>query len=154
MDKIYTGIDRAKELGFDNYKLFIESLTRQKVNWNVDGKPLIAFVDHGRWLVECECGDVFYAEPDEPAFCPTCGNVENNGLARPIQFPINKDDIEKELLKREISGKPSTIERLGTQAALFPKLVMHVYAPRNWRGESVDELKAQHKTAKELKKNG
>lgn len=153
-DKIFTGLDRAQELGFMTYRLFIEALCNRalraqpfKPNWAlVDAsKPVQARVDYGRWLADCECGNAVYVEPTDPLFfCDACGNESAAGKVRPVVFPANRLMIEAALLERPVRGEPGTRKRLGTQALLNPRLVRHEDAPRNWTpGQSADELRAE-----------
>jgi hypothetical protein len=154
-EKIYSGIDRARELGM-TYREFVEFLcknARHKPNWGqVDtNSPIKAIVAGGRWLAECECGGTYYVEPTDPlAFCDTCGNLLQSGKMRPVVFPPNRVAIEATLLERKMVGDPGTIAKLGTQAALFGKLVFPAVMPRNWDGETPEELRAQHAKVKQI----
>lgn len=157
--KIFTGLDRANELNFPSYRLFVEFLAsrlNRRIDWKaVDAAhPIRAIVDYGRWLAECECGESYYVEPTDPlGYCVTCGNrvVEGmNGKVRPVIFPANRLTIEAALLERELVGDAGTIQRLGTQAVLFPKIVHPKELPRHWDGQTVDQLRAEHRKVKEI----
>lgn len=66
----------------------------------VGGAPVIARIDHGRWIADCECKGAEYVDPDEPVFlCLSCLNQGNGGHMRPVKFPSPKDraKIEKNL---------------------------------------------------------
>lgn len=155
-EKIFTGLDRAQELGFISYRLLMEKLAsvlNHKPDWNaVDStRPLTAFVSHGRWGVTCECGESFYAEPTDPlAYCPTCGNILIDGKVRPVAFPANRLVIEQALLERKMAGDPGTIRKLGTQVHMFGKLAYPEVLPRHWDGQTVEELRAEHRKVREI----
>ncbi len=63
------------------------------------GKPLVAYISIGRWVVDCDiCGSAVVADSGFPWFCCTaCGS---RGEWRPVKFPMNKTAIEAVLLKR------------------------------------------------------
>ncbi len=90
MDKIYSGNDRAKEMGLRNYREFIAFLCKKSgEHWKggVNTSEVLAvraFVDWGRWSWKCpDCENQMYAEPKDPVgFCDQCGNVMLNGDAR------------------------------------------------------------------------
>ena len=55
--------------------------------------PLHAFVDHGRWMVVCECsGSAAAAEPGEDFLCHACETWHS------VVFPEDRADIEAKLL--------------------------------------------------------
>lgn len=63
------------------------------------GKPVSAFVDYGRWVAQCECNGAEIVDPDVPEFfCFSCGNESNGGRLRPVIFPNEIKEIEKQLL--------------------------------------------------------
>lgn len=152
--KIYSGQDRARELGFKSYRdMVIAFGKRINLPWNSEmdkTSPLKAFVTGGRWAATCECGESYYVEPSDPiGYCyGGCGNAVLNGAAREIIFPKNIDEIEAVLLEREIDGVPTAISRLGTQAVLYTNLIKPKDAPRNWDGETVNEMRKEHKKIK------
>lgn len=155
-EKIFTGSDRAHEMNFSTYRLFMEFLAKamnHTPDWsNVDKKhSLNAFVDYGRWLAECECGNAYYVEPDDPlGYCPNCGNMITGGAARPIVFPANRASIEEALLERKLIGDPIVIRNLGTQVALYPKHVHPEVLPRHWEAQTPDELRAEHSKVRDI----
>lgn len=112
-----------------------------RIGWDgehVGGAPLMAFVDFGRWLVRCECGQHNYADPEElVVFCARCGNG-NSGMARPVIFPMVRNEIERVLLKRPVTPHPlakNTIEAARLAKPLFPLLT------RSWYpGQSLADL--------------
>jgi len=154
--KIYSGKDRAKELGFKTYRdMVVEFGKRINLPWNGEmdkTSPLKAFVVTGRWAATCECGESYYVEPSDPiGYCyGQCGNAVLGGKAREIIFPGNREEIEAALLERELDGVPTAISRLGTQSALATNLIKPKDAPRNWSGETVKEMRKEHKKIKEI----
>ncbi len=59
-----------------------------KLSGVVSGDPVVARIDHGRWIADCECKGAEYVDPDEPIFmCLSCQNASNRGLLRPVKFP-------------------------------------------------------------------
>lgn len=162
MNKIYTGNDRAHELKLKNYRDLIHYLCKKSgERWNgqlnPNAEPVTAFIDWGRWAWQCECGNGMYAEPSDPiGFCDQCGNVFTGGdYARPVLFPENRKEIEVALLEREVEGSALLMEKFrvkhgGTQLAMMAQF-RPATLPRNWKGESVAELKEEHGKAKERK---
>lgn len=60
-----------------------------------------ALVNHGRWMAHCGCGGAVVVSSKVPLFwCPDCGNQANKGKWLRVIFPAEKEEIEKELLKR------------------------------------------------------
>lgn len=123
---IRTGSMQIAAIVAGGYKKFVERCVFERwqgrVNWQVQGQPAIAVVNHSDWVAECpDCPEWLIVEPGEPFFCPNCQNVKNGGLARPVQFPAQKATIEAILKKRAI---PQT---------------------RNWTTETVDELRRENR---------
>jgi len=49
---------------------------------------VVARIDHGRWIADCECKGAEYVDPGEPVFfCLSCLNAAHNGRLRPVRFP-------------------------------------------------------------------
>jgi hypothetical protein len=80
--------------------------------------PVPAFVNAGRWLVRCACGDAPMAHPDWPEVrCFNCGAIGGH-----VIWPAERADIERVLLAR-------------------PRAVN-----RNWMpGESVEDLQRENR---------
>jgi len=86
------------------------------------GRPVVARVNHGRWVAHCECGGAEIVDPKDPVFmCLSCANsdhqVGGRFRLRPISFPIDRSDIEEALLFRPDPSKRNwtageTLERL------------------------------------------
>jgi len=142
MDKIYTGLDKAQEMGFPTYTDFVTELAKsQNRPWHGAScaSSVYARVDFGRWLADCECGAANYVEPTVPDlyYCPTCGNETTNGAARVVIFPDNRIEIEQELLLRKVKVR---LGLFGTNGALNATGKLS----RSWTpGESVETLKQQ-----------
>lgn len=67
------------------------------------GKPVYAYVNHSRWIADCEfCGGAEAVTKDGVFFCLSCLNAKNNNRARPVKFPDDFKAIEKELEKRKL----------------------------------------------------
>lgn len=139
MDKIYTGNDRARELGFENYHAFLEAISGQKIDTGkMDKKnPVYARIDFSRWIADCGCGAAGYVDPKVNwFFCPSCKNISTEGRVRLVIFPDNAQAIEAEVLRREAQ---MPIGMFGTQGALNAKGL-----PRSWNpGETIEMLKKQ-----------
>ena len=157
MQKIFTGDDRARELGFKSYREYVIAFAKRinmPFNPEVESDiPLRAVVRDGRWLAECECGEFYYVSPLDPiGFCyGKCGNAFIDGKTRPIVFPDNIAEIEKALLERELNGPQTAFDRLGTQYAGVMHKFPPVGAPRNWDGEKVSDMRKEHEEAKKIK---
>ena len=103
-----------------------------------------AYINGGRWLARCECGNVDYVTPDDPIFyCFICGNQAQSGRARPVVFPKNRKKIEAALLARPV--RDETYQALPTQSALAARPLKGLR--RDWNGETVKELLAANKEA-------
>ena len=77
-------------------------------------EPVEAYINHGRWVVDCECNGAGFTSPAfKFSCCFDCGRRYMN-----IVFPKNPQKIEKELLKRrEARNRNWTGESLQTLAA-------------------------------------
>lgn len=85
-------------------------------------ETIMARVDHGRWLVECDyCKSAqLVGDEDLRFFCINCSNISNDGKWREIVWPENAEEIENVLAVRPIDN-------------------------RHWSpGETIDELKAEN----------
>lgn len=70
-----------------------------------------AYVNHGRWLADCPCGDAMAVDPDIPwGVCLGCG-----GHAV-VRFPVNAIEIERILAHRPTANQnwrePDTMAHL------------------------------------------
>jgi hypothetical protein len=59
------------------------------------GTPVLAEVNHGRWIAHCECGGAEVVDPDDPVFfCLSCLNADNGRGLRPVEFPSEKERLQ------------------------------------------------------------
>jgi hypothetical protein len=109
---LVTADDIAPSLGAHTNREWIGKMRRRsrtakvimdgkRLSFNLAGSPIEATVNHGRWIVVCECGGAELVSPEDPIFfCFSCCNSSNDYHVRPVQFPKNVDGIEKALMKR------------------------------------------------------
>ncbi len=89
-----------------------------------DSPPVRARVDHGRWIVDCECKGAVFAFDEGIFMCSSCLNAEHKHQYRHLIFPRNRKRIERILLERPLDN-------------------------RNWYlGETVTQLEADNKIHK------
>lgn len=112
---------------------------------SVGGEGVLAFVNTGRILARCECGNHEYVCFDEPIFfCMQCGNG-NSGEARPVLFPLDWAEIEAALIARPIFPGPGLDE---VQSVFRSRPVMPGWK-RNWTPDiSLEELLAENEKYK------
>jgi len=68
--------------------------------------PLVAYVNHGRWVVDCpDCGNGMYVHPDHLVWCCNCGNRSAGGMQRRVQWPAELERIEQVLLLRPTANR-------------------------------------------------
>ena len=85
-----------------------------------DVKPIQARVNHGRWIVDCECLGAELAFEEGEFMCLSCFNFELGHKYRKVVFPKNRKKIELLLIGRPVAN-------------------------RNWSpGESLAKLKAEN----------
>lgn len=148
MDKIFTGNDKARELGFSGLRQMIETLAARsghKLSGKVSKSTVAARVDFGRWIADCLCGGAAYVEPDDPVFwCSSCGNDQHHGDLLTVMFPANREEIERELLTRPVLPRR---DRMPTESVMFGTLLVPGLS-RSWHpGESISMLKSQAEEA-------
>lgn len=148
MNRLITARDVARCRGLTDVRGLILMLMEKSIDaglfqarWDgehVGGAPITAYVDFGRWLARCECGQCNYVDPDEAVmYCARCGN-RNSGLARPVLFPSDRTKIEEALLRRAVTENPAAMNIV--QAALLAKPKNPVLT-RNWYpGQSLESL--------------
>ena len=154
MDRIITALDYAKINNCKTVKGYLEK-TCQKMGKRLDtpingkptGKPVYAELNFGRWIARCQnCKGAEDVEPNEPIFyCFSCGNYVNSGKPRRVIFPKDREEIEKEIMKRPIKsrGGANYLER---QVNAIPKVrTEEGLLSRSWMpGETLDEIKRQN----------
>jgi hypothetical protein len=92
-----------------------DAVDRQGFKTHRNRKPVLAYINHGRWLADCVCNGGELVSEGEDMLCGSCGTIS------PVTFPDGKDEIERLLLLR----------------------VSPIY--RHWRpGESEAEILAQN----------
>lgn len=65
-----------------------------------------AYVNHGRWVADCECGGAEIVDPARPTFfCVSCGNAGHGGQSRAVEFPDYVAGIEIILAVRPIINR-------------------------------------------------
>ena len=90
-----------------------------------DAAPLKARVNHGRWLVDCECSGAEIAFDECVFMCQSCWNAQHKHQYRPVLFPQGRQAIEQTLLQRPVPN-------------------------RNWEpGDTLTQLKAENEAHKE-----
>lgn len=151
MNKLISASDVAKRDRKKNVAAWICDISgvrvmEKKINKGWDGKtmleePVVPFVNNGRVLARCECGNYEYVSAKEPVFfCMQCGNGES-GAARPVAFPQDWAEIEAALIARPIFPGPGLDE---VQAMFRSKPVMRDWK-RNWSvGVTLADLLAEN----------
>jgi len=124
-EKILDSEDWAVDSGFESYRKWVirtgTLMFRRLILTNPpteaklaeirdDDPPVIARIDYGRWLADCECGGAELVSFKDPFFfCLSCGNFSCGGRARKVEFPRIRAAIESELLRRPVkSNTPNT----------------------------------------------
>lgn len=148
MDKIFSAKDLAELRGYKSQREFILARSRLLASERTIKKPwsgsvcesgIPAFINQGRWIARCPaCGGIEYVDRTEKIFfCLACGNDWRGGEALQVIFPEDADDIEAELLKREIIGGAMGND---LQRALYSKPAINGL-DRNWcAGQSAADL--------------
>jgi len=70
-----------------------------------DDEPLMAYVNHGRWIVKCECGGAEKAWEEGLFMCQSCWNGKHKHQYRRAVFPEEREMIEELLLKRALPNR-------------------------------------------------
>lgn len=67
----------------------------------LDGPPVAARVDHGRWLADCPwCRSAILVAPGDPFWCPDCGNAPVHGQDLQLVWPSERAAIDAALDRR------------------------------------------------------
>ena len=86
--------------------------------------PLLTYVNHGRWVVKCECGGAEKAWEEGFFMCQSCFNAGHKHQYRKSVFPKDRVKIEELLSLRSLPN-------------------------RNWLlGETINDLEAENKEHK------
>ena len=70
-----------------------------------NSSPLQAYVNHGRWIVKCECGGAEKAWEEGIFMCQSCFNAGHKHQYRQSIFPKERLEIEKLLEMRPLSNR-------------------------------------------------
>ncbi|MAH45846.1 hypothetical protein CMI37_08445 [Candidatus Pacearchaeota archaeon] len=93
-------------------------------------KPLLAYVDHGRWIVRCECGGAELAWEEGLMLCHSCFNSKQRQQLRRTKFPPNRQAIEVLLMKRPYENRNwfpyETLNDLETENLAHKKELLEV----------------------------
>lgn len=104
-------------------QLVIPMMVKQRIpipKTTTDVEPLTAYLNHGRWLVKCECGGAELAWDEGRFLCMSCWNAAHGHQFRPSAYPAERERIETLLNKRPVVNQ-------------------------NWRpGEAVELLEAEN----------
>jgi len=161
MNKLITMKDLAKRDAFTSSRDWVKHWSMKLANrgrigspWNgsIKGSAVKARIDWGRWLADCPlCGGAEYIDPDDPfIFCLSCGMVDNDGAALPVEMPAEISDIEALVLERPVADQRggNSVERAFLAKPLIAGL------SRSWYPtETVDDLKNQNAIIKKIKKD-
>jgi len=92
------GHDGAHLTDLSSYRAFHgQVMSRKTESPHVISEPRYAYINHGRWVVDCDCnGAGFASRVWKTTCCFDCGAVYTD-----IKFPRNAEQIEKVLLKRQ-----------------------------------------------------
>lgn len=124
-----------------------EALQAGKIQWmwdgsTVQGEPVKAFINNGRWLARCKvCANPMYVSWQTPNFyCPECGNGGSTA-AWSVEFPDEREQIEEALLHRPVDlAQPGKLIRNRVELAFNQRPVISGLG-RNWRfGVSIEQL--------------
>ena len=72
----------------------------------VDGtKPILAYVNQGRWIAKCECGGAEIIWSEGLFMCQSCWNSAYKHNFRPVVFPEQRAEIEYILDMRPLMNR-------------------------------------------------
>lgn len=87
--------DEYRAFALNVYRSLLPRQERVNVALRQRKERPIARVNHGRWVIDCDCGNCPSAHPEwELAICPNCGSEY-----RP-KFPKDREAVERVLLAR------------------------------------------------------
>ena len=70
-----------------------------------DAAPLQASINHGRWLVKCECNGAELAWEEGLFMCLSCFNAGHGHELRRAGFPVERRAIETLLERRAVENQ-------------------------------------------------
>lgn len=136
--------------------IWAEKIRRGWDGSTVEGEPVLAFINHGRWLARCKvCANPIYVSWQTPiVYCPECGNGGSTS-AWSVEFPVNREEIEAALVARPVEiSNPSKLIRNDVEWAFNARAVLPGLG-RNWLpGETVEQLMAENTEALGETNNG
>jgi|TARA_Y100000310_G_scaffold327860_1_gene394861 hypothetical protein len=121
----------SKHKGWDDYRAqnIVPALNKaglEEQGVDEDSPPMEAYVNHGRWIVKCECHGAEKVWEEGLVMCLSCLNASHSHKYRLVKFPPQRNEIEVVLEKRRLPN-------------------------RNWLpGETVEFLKEDNITHKDL----
>lgn len=137
MTKITDGNNSAPILRCGNYQNYMIKAVRAlhphaSPNWELEGEPVVAHVNWGRWIAICpDCAkrgsiQIFYVVEGKAFFCAGCLNGLNDGKGRPVKFPEERQEIERLLCKRRHIGNRNFYPEKGdTLAVVKAENIIH-----------------------------
>ena len=90
----------------ESYRQWIERQLRLRWRgaapcWETRGYPADAQVIRSDWVAKCpDCPEHIIVQAGEPFYCLHCQNARNDGYARPVRWPADREAGERALLKR------------------------------------------------------
>ena len=83
----------------------LAKLQIKEQGYAVESPPLQAFVSHGKWLVQCECGGGEKVWDEGWMMCMSCLNGRHGHKYRPTKFPRQRRAIEGLLQVRPVPNR-------------------------------------------------
>jgi hypothetical protein len=128
---------------------------------NPASRPVLARIELGQWIADCECGGAEFVDPDEPIFaCMSCGNRADSGRMRPVLFPEpeKRAEIERLVLERPVDDLRGLDD---LERAHMARAVIYVEQPdgkhlpltRSWNPhESIADLQKENEPVERWKR--
>lgn len=72
---------------------------------DINAKPAVAYVNHGRWVADCPseyCNGAMAIQPGHPFMCGNCLNAETGHKYRLVAWPKQRGVIEETLSMRPV----------------------------------------------------
>lgn len=73
--------------------------------YDIESPPIKAYVNHGRWVIKCECGGAEKAWEEGWFMCQSCFNAKHRHQYRLSIFPKARSEIEAILELRPIPNR-------------------------------------------------
>ena len=113
-------------------------------------RPVVARIELGQWIADCDCGGCEFVDPDEPIFfCMSCGNRNDASMLRPVEFPPEDQrlEIEQLILARPVNDLRGLddLERAHMAKPLIIDENSNFILTRTWdAGEAIEHLKEEN----------